>query len=257
MTSRRPGAAVDHGRHEPVVLVAEVRRQPGPLAERAGAGERRERRDAERAGDDVGPARGSPGRRRSATIAQTSTWASNTGPATTTTTRCRPARRARRAPRRRRGTRGSTAAGRARAGRPARACRTARARNSTAASAYGPPPWRARAAAGRRRRQLRQVRRVADDDVDAPGQPRPSASPWCSDASSPASATAAAARLALVDVDADEHRAAAELAHPSRRGGEEATVAARRVDHDDVARRRRGTVIASATTRSTSHGGVG
>ena len=33
---RRAGAAVDDGRHQPVVLVAEVRRQPGPLAERAG-----------------------------------------------------------------------------------------------------------------------------------------------------------------------------------------------------------------------------
>ena len=145
---RRPAAVVDDGGDQPVVLVAEVGASAGPIAERPGGASagtpgrpsasvttsvHAHRSRAARAVADV-----------STTSAHTSTWASNTWlrrpprPA-----RSPPGGRARRAPaaasrdgedRLRQHEPDAAAAG--------RASRTARARNSAAASAYGPPPCR-------------------------------------------------------------------------------------------------------------------
>ena len=127
--------------------------------------------------------------------------------------------------------------GRTRPTRPpsGRARRTARARNSTAASAYGPPPCR-----------LDPPRLVVTASCDrygglptttsklSPSQPAASASRHSIVASASVVASRAAATASGSMSDADQDRAASEGADPAGGGDEEATVAARRIEDADI-----------------------
>ena len=264
VTSGGPAPSSHDGRHQPVVLVAEVGRQPAAVAERAGGGERPGAAGTPRlAGDDVGPRASADGPARPPARRPARTRAPGRRrrpPATTTTRSSRPrassvgAHRcgvARGEDRLRQHEADPAAVGPGEAVRRGRGTRRRRRRT-------GPPPWR-----------LDPPRVVAAASCDRYGglptttSTRPCRAPQscgegvgARDAHRRCPSAAPAAAAAAGSMSTPTSRApAAELGHAPPRGDEEPAVAACRVEHRPRRRPAASPASPSPTTSSTSHGG--